>query len=230
MQARRVLQRRSALGKTLAHRPARNGRAVTTFQPGTQLPARGRAAEADGPEGRIRPAAPVVRDQALRQLLADEHFSSLLRAEGLDTCPSNWPNGSGRRPRGMSRPPLGFIPGSADVSAGSHPAVAQDAGGPAPRASSNRSWPRWRRSADRAPERGQGRQGDWPAHPARRHMRPAGTARTRLRRRAVPDRHRMTTSLLRLQQPHQPHLVHSEHQMLRRAVERGVTPDDWPRR
>lgn len=30
MQARRVLQRRSALGKTLAHRPARKGASVTT--------------------------------------------------------------------------------------------------------------------------------------------------------------------------------------------------------
>jgi len=87
MQARRVLQRRSALGKTLAHRPARKGASVTS----SSL-VRNYQHEVDRHKLLIR-KADFTRQrllfviEALRQLLADEHFSNLLRAEGLDTLP-----------------------------------------------------------------------------------------------------------------------------------------------
>lgn len=87
MQARRVLQRRSTLGKTLAHRPARKGASITS----SSL-VRNYQHEVDRHKLLIR-KADFTRQrllfviEALRQLLADEHFSNLLRAEGLDTLP-----------------------------------------------------------------------------------------------------------------------------------------------
>ena len=87
MQARRVLQRRSALGKTLAHRPARKGAAVTT----SSL-VRNYQHEVERQKLMVKKAEFTQQRllfviEALRQLLADEHFSNLLRAEGLDTLP-----------------------------------------------------------------------------------------------------------------------------------------------
>jgi ParB family chromosome partitioning protein len=87
MQARRVLQRRSALGKTLAHRPARKGAAVTT----SSL-VRTYQNEVERQKLLVKKAEFAQQRllfviEALRQLLADEHFSNLLRAEGLDTLP-----------------------------------------------------------------------------------------------------------------------------------------------
>ena len=87
MQARRVLQRRSALGKTLAHRPARKGTAVTT----SSL-VRNYQHEVERQKLMVKKAEFAQQRllfviEALRQLLADEHFSNLLRAEGLDTLP-----------------------------------------------------------------------------------------------------------------------------------------------
>ena len=87
MQARRVLQRRSALGKTLAHRPARKGAAVTT----SSL-VRTYQQEVERQKLMVKKAEFAQQRllfviEALRQLLADEHFSNLLRAEGLDTLP-----------------------------------------------------------------------------------------------------------------------------------------------
>lgn len=87
MQARRVLQRRSALGKTLAHRPARKGASVTT----TSL-VRNYQNEVERQKLNIKKAEITQQRllfviEALRQLLDDEHFSDLLRAEGLDTLP-----------------------------------------------------------------------------------------------------------------------------------------------
>jgi ParB family chromosome partitioning protein len=87
MQARRVLQRRSAMGKTLAHRLARKGTPVTA----SSL-ARNYQHEVDRQKLMVKKAELTQQRllfviEALRQLLADEHFSNLLRAEGLDTLP-----------------------------------------------------------------------------------------------------------------------------------------------
>lgn len=87
MQTRRVLQRRNALGKTLKHRPGRKGAAVTT----TSL-VRNYQNEVERQKLTIKKAEFTQQRllfviEALRQLLADEHFSNLLRAEGLDTLP-----------------------------------------------------------------------------------------------------------------------------------------------
>ena len=87
MQARRVLQRRSTLGKTLKNRPTRKGAAVTT----TSL-VRNYQNEVERQKLTIKKAEFTQQRllfviEALRQLLADEHFSNLLRAEGLDTLP-----------------------------------------------------------------------------------------------------------------------------------------------
>ena len=87
MQVRRVLQRRSTLGKTLKHRPARKGAAVTT----SSL-VRNYQNEVERQKLTIKKAEFTQQRmlfviEALRQLLADEHFSNLLRAEGLDTLP-----------------------------------------------------------------------------------------------------------------------------------------------
>ena len=87
MQARRVLQRRSALGKTLAHRPARKGASVTTSSlvRNYQLEVERQKLMVKKAEFAQQRLLFVI--EALRQLLADEHFSNLLRAEGLDTLP-----------------------------------------------------------------------------------------------------------------------------------------------
>ena len=87
MQARRVLQRRGTLGKTLKHRLARTGAAVTT----SSL-VRNYQNEVERQKLTIKKAEFTQQRllfviEALRQLLADEHFSNLLRAEGLDTLP-----------------------------------------------------------------------------------------------------------------------------------------------
>ncbi|WP_205701011.1 plasmid partitioning protein RepB C-terminal domain-containing protein [Jeongeupia sp. USM3] len=87
MQARRVLQRRTALGKSLAHRPGRKGASVTT----SSL-VRNYQHEVERQKLMVKKAEFTQQRllfviEALRQLLADEHFSNLLRAEGLDTLP-----------------------------------------------------------------------------------------------------------------------------------------------
>ncbi|ATE59000.1 plasmid partitioning protein RepB C-terminal domain-containing protein [Thauera sinica] len=87
MQVRRILQRRSTLGKSIAHRPARKGVLVTT----SSL-VRNYQHEVERQRLMIRKAEFTQQRllfviEALRQLLADEHFSNLLRAEGLDTLP-----------------------------------------------------------------------------------------------------------------------------------------------
>ena len=87
MQTRRVLQRRNTLGKTLKHRPSRKGAAVTT----SSL-VRNYQNEVERQKLTIKKAEFTQQRllfviEALRQLLADEHFSNLLRAEGLDTLP-----------------------------------------------------------------------------------------------------------------------------------------------
>lgn len=87
MQARRILQRRGALGKSLAHRPARKGADVTT----SSL-VRNYQREVERQKLMVKKAEFTQQRllfviEALRQLLADEHFTNLLRAEGLDTLP-----------------------------------------------------------------------------------------------------------------------------------------------
>jgi len=87
MQARRVLQRCSTLGKTLAHRPTRKGASVTT----SSL-VRNYQHEVERQKLMVKKAEFTQQRllfviEALRQLLADEHFYNLLRAEGLDTLP-----------------------------------------------------------------------------------------------------------------------------------------------
>jgi ParB family chromosome partitioning protein len=87
MQVRRVLQRRSTLGKSIAHRPARKGVSVTT----SSL-VRNYQHEVERQKLMVKKAEFTQQRllfvvEALRQLLADEHFSNLLRAEGLDTLP-----------------------------------------------------------------------------------------------------------------------------------------------
>lgn len=87
MQARRVLQRRSTLGKTLAHRPTRKGASVTT----SSL-VRNYQHEVERQKLMVKKAEFTQQRllfviEALRQLLSDEHFSNLLRAEGLETLP-----------------------------------------------------------------------------------------------------------------------------------------------
>lgn len=87
MQARRVLQQRSILGKSIAHRPARKGSSVTSsslvrnYQHEVQRQ-KLLVKKAESTQQRL-----LFLVEALRQLLADEHFSNLLRAEGLDTLP-----------------------------------------------------------------------------------------------------------------------------------------------
>lgn len=87
MQARRLIQRRNALGKTLAHRPTRKGSPVTTsslvrnYQQEVER-RRLMVRKAEFTQQRL-----LFAIEALRQLLADENFSNLLRAEGLDNLP-----------------------------------------------------------------------------------------------------------------------------------------------
>ncbi len=87
MYARRVVQRRSTLGKSLNQRigrkvsPVSKASLVRTYQ-----------REVDRQKLLIRKAEKTQQRlifvvEAVRQLLADEHFSTLLRAEGLDTFP-----------------------------------------------------------------------------------------------------------------------------------------------
>jgi len=87
LQVRRVLQRRSTLGKSIAHRSARKGSSVTT----SSL-VRNYQHEVERQKLMVKKAEFTQQRllfviEALRQLLADEHFSNLLRAEGLDTLP-----------------------------------------------------------------------------------------------------------------------------------------------
>ena len=98
MQVRRILQRRNTLGKSIAHGPARKGSSVTA----TSL-VRNYQHEVERQKLMVKKAEFAQQRllfviEALRQLLADEHFSNLLRAEGLDTLPKQlaervWPGG-----------------------------------------------------------------------------------------------------------------------------------------
>lgn len=98
MQARRVIQNRAELGRSVAHRHSRKVTAVTTsslVRTYQTLVERQKLVikKAEFAQQRL-----LFVVEALRQLLADEHFSNLLRAEGLDTLPKYladrvWPAG-----------------------------------------------------------------------------------------------------------------------------------------
>lgn len=88
MQARRVIEQRGTLGRSMAHRPARKGTGVTSsslvrnYQHEVERQ-RMMVKKAEFAQQRL-----LFIAEALRQLLADEHFVNLLRAEGLDTLPA----------------------------------------------------------------------------------------------------------------------------------------------
>lgn len=98
MHARKIIQRRSELGRSVAHRPSRKITPVTTsslVRSYQNLVERQKLVikKAEFAQQRL-----LFVIEALRQLLADEHFSNLLRAEGLDTLPKFladrvWPGG-----------------------------------------------------------------------------------------------------------------------------------------
>ena len=98
LQARRIIERRRTLGRSIAKNAPRKHTNVTsaslirTYQQ-----------EVDRQKRLVRKAGLVQQrllfvTEALRQLLADENFTNLLRAEGLDTLPKYladrvWPMG-----------------------------------------------------------------------------------------------------------------------------------------
>jgi len=87
LHARRVLAQRSQLGKSLARRPARERVAVTAASV-----VRTYQHEVERQKLLVRKAELTQRrlrfvTEALRQLLADEHFANLLRGQRLDTLP-----------------------------------------------------------------------------------------------------------------------------------------------
>ena len=98
IQARRVIERRQSLGPTVARRATRKLQDVTT----SSL-VRTYQREVDRQKLMVKKAAIAQQRllfvvSALRQLLADENFTTLLRAEGLDSLPKYladqvWPGG-----------------------------------------------------------------------------------------------------------------------------------------
>ena len=98
LQARRVIERRQSLGPTVARRSPRKLQDVTT----SSL-VRTYQREVDRQRQMVKKAAIAQQRllfvvSALRQLLADENFTTLLRAEGLDSLPKYlaeqvWPSG-----------------------------------------------------------------------------------------------------------------------------------------
>lgn len=98
LQARRVIERRQTLGPTVARRAPRKLQDVTT----SSL-VRTYQREVDRQKLMVKKAAIAQQRllfvvSALRQLLADENFTTLLRAEGLDSLPKYladqvWPGG-----------------------------------------------------------------------------------------------------------------------------------------
>lgn len=93
---RRVIERRRTLGRSVARRPARKPTTVTSISL-----VRTYQREVDRQKLLIKKAEFAQQRllfivEAMRQLLADEHFTNLLRAEGLDTLPKHlaervWP-------------------------------------------------------------------------------------------------------------------------------------------
>ncbi len=87
MQARRIIEQRRTLGRSIAHRPTRKPVGVTS----SSL-VRNYQQEVERQRLLVRKAEFTQQRllfvvEALRQLLADENFTNLLRAEGLETLP-----------------------------------------------------------------------------------------------------------------------------------------------
>ncbi|MDO4705207.1 ParB/RepB/Spo0J family partition protein [Allofranklinella schreckenbergeri] len=87
LQTRRVLQRRHTIGKTLAHGPGRKVAPVTASSLVRNYQQEVKRHKLLVKKASLAQQCSLFVIEALRQLLADEHFSNLLRAEGLDTLP-----------------------------------------------------------------------------------------------------------------------------------------------
>lgn len=87
MQARRVLQQRNTLGKSLAHRPTRKSASITTSSLVRNYQQEVGRQKLLVKKAELTQQRLLFVIEGLRQLLTDEHFSNLLRAEGLDTLP-----------------------------------------------------------------------------------------------------------------------------------------------
>jgi ParB family chromosome partitioning protein len=104
IQARRVIERRRAFGKSLV-RDAASRKAVSSTEVTPSSLVRNYHREVERQKQIVRKAELAQRCLlfvvgALRELLADENFTNLLRAEGLDTLPQYladrlWKRGSG---------------------------------------------------------------------------------------------------------------------------------------
>jgi ParB family chromosome partitioning protein len=104
IQARRVIERRRVLGKSLA-RNASSRKTVSSEDVTSSSLVRNYQREVERQKQIVRKAEFAQRCLlfvvgAMRQLLADENFTNLLRAEGLDTLPQYladrvWPRGGG---------------------------------------------------------------------------------------------------------------------------------------
>lgn len=98
LQARKIIERRRTLGRTIARNAPRKHADVTsaslvrTYQQEVERQ-KLMVRKAEFAQQRL-----LFVTEALKQLLADENFTTLLRAEGLDTLPKNladrvWPGG-----------------------------------------------------------------------------------------------------------------------------------------
>lgn len=87
MQARRVLQQRNTLGKSLAHRPTRKSASITTSSLVRNYQQEVGRQKLLVKKAELTQQRLLFVIEGLRQLLTDEHFLNLLRAEGLDTLP-----------------------------------------------------------------------------------------------------------------------------------------------
>lgn len=104
IQARRVIERRRTMGKSLSRNsPSRKAAPLSDVTSSSLV--RNYQREVERQKQMVRKAEFAQRCLlfvvgALRELLADENFTNLLRAEGLDTLPQYladrvWPRGSG---------------------------------------------------------------------------------------------------------------------------------------
>ena len=87
MHMRHIIQRRSVLGRSLAHRPSRKITPITTSSLKRAYQNLAEQQKLLIKKSEFAQQRLLFVTEALRQLLADEHFSNLLRAEGLDTLP-----------------------------------------------------------------------------------------------------------------------------------------------
>jgi hypothetical protein len=225
IQARRVIERRRTQGRSIGGRMSsrKPNEDVTT----SSL-VRNYQREVERQKLLVKKAETAQRNLlfivgALRQLLADENFTNLLRAEGLDTCRSTWRIASGRAGAEHDQATTGLHSGATPPATIGGPAVAQDTrrSGDIPQVQADHRvhrgrWP------DRTLVGGQTRP-IWPAHPAR-WPHTSGRAEA-IGLRPGPclvatddESYTYNNRINRLSSI-------QEHLMIRRAVERGVTPE-----